>query len=194
MPPGHSQGASVPPFSLERRNCCEGRWKMLGHSRALLLLPGFRKCLFLLCAGPRALVGGEPACSALSRQPWMSASMAWLPVPCATLVTLDSCCLGFPTCWAEIRLLAESAGVLMRQGLAGTWAPGKVVCHGFLKRWRGRRGRCQHGAHTTPLTSSAGSGSRVAASEGPTSEDPRRALNCDSMTVAKEGLVPGLEG
>lgn len=142
----------------------------------------------------QSLVGGEPECSVLSRQPWMSASTAWLPVLCVTLVTLDSCCLGFPTCWAEIRLLAESARILMRQGLAGSWAPGKVVCHGFLRRWRGRRGQRQHGPHTTPLTSSAGSASSVAALEGPTSGDPRRALGCESMTVAKEGLVPGLSG
>lgn len=68
----------------------------------------------------------------------MPASRARLPVLCVTLVTLDSCCLGFPTCWAEIGLLAESARVLTRQGLAGAWAAGKVVYHGFLK---GRRGR-----------------------------------------------------
>lgn len=95
-----------------------------------------------------AFAGGDPESSAHSRQPDSSLRCLW-PMLCVTLVTLPSCCLGFPTCWAEMGLLAESARVLMRQGLAGAWALGKVVCHGFLRgAGRGRR-PCQ-GAPRSP--------------------------------------------
>lgn len=110
------------------------------------------------------------------------------PVRCVTLVTLHSCCLGFPTCWAEMGLLAESARVLMRQGLAGAGALGKAVCHGFLSG--GGAGGRARAHHTPPLPSSSGSDSSVAALKGLTSGLPQG----DSAAVAKEGLGPGLEG
>ena len=107
-----------------------------------------------------------PNGSGVSLQPWMR--RLWLPALCVSLVTLGSRCLGFPTRWAEIGLLTESARVLLRQGLAGARAPGKVVCHGFLQGWRGRRPRAS--TEPTRFLSPAlpGSGSSVASLQGPT--------------------------
>lgn len=117
-----------------------------------------------------------------------------MPAPCVTLDTLGSCCLGFPTRWAEIGLLAESARVLLRWGLARAWAPGEVVCHGFLKR---QRGRWPHASAEPILLSPAppGSGSSVAALNAPTpGAGPMSTLCCVPVAVAKEGPVPGLKG
>lgn len=81
---------------------------------------------------------GAPEHSLHSRVPWTPACRAWLPVLCVTLVTLGSCCLGFPTCWAEIGLLAESARVFNATGL-GRRLGTRLGCHGFSKGQRGRQ-------------------------------------------------------
>lgn len=82
--------------------------------------------------GAQSLGWGGPEVSLSSRQPQLPGS--WLPARCVTLSTLGSLCLGFPTRWAEVGLLAEPARVLLRHSLASAWAPGEVVCHGFLRR------------------------------------------------------------
>lgn len=98
-------------FSPERGDCCEGARMESAGSFSAPLLPGFGKCLLLLRAA--AAFAGVSLSAQGGRQPGRQPP-ARLPVLCVTLVTLGSRCLGFPTCWAEIGLLAESARVLMR--------------------------------------------------------------------------------
>lgn len=65
-----------------------------------------------LCRAPESWLGGSKGSERgdVSVQPWTPS--LWLPAPRMSLVTLGSCCLGFPTRWAEIGLLEEPARVL----------------------------------------------------------------------------------
>lgn len=111
-------------------------WKALGLSLGSSADRNLGNICSRSVPGPEPWLGW-PKGSGLSVQPWTPG--LWLSALCVSLVTLGSCCLGFPTRWAEIGLLAEAARVLLLQGLAGAWAPGKVVCHGFSRGRRGRR-------------------------------------------------------
>lgn len=157
-----------------------------------LCADGIQEMSVAPASGAQSLGWGAPQCSVFSMQPRTPG--LWLPARCVTLCTLGSGCLGFPTHWAAIGLLAESARVLLRHGLARAWAPGEVVCHGFLRR---RRGRWPHASAEPTILSPAlpGSGSSVAALNAPTpGAGPMSALCCDSVAVAKEGPVPGPRG
>ena len=70
------------------------------------------KCSFLLSAGPQSLGWGGPRVQGWGCQHAALDAQPRLTAPRVSLVTLGSCCLGFPTRWAEIGLLAEAARVL----------------------------------------------------------------------------------
>ena len=158
-------GSSSASVLLAKGGCCEDSWMESAGPFSGLCADVIQEMSAPPAFGARSLGRGGPECSVLSMQPWTPG--LWLPARCMTLHTLGSCCLGFPTRWAEIGLLAESARVLLRHGLARAWAPGEVVCHGFLKR---RRGRWPHASVEPTLLSPAllGSGSSVAALNAPT--------------------------